>query len=120
MSNEEVELNEDEKQLIDMTEDLLKNMEVIMGQTEKVGQQIKKTNPEFLHVKQKDIEFNMLSQATLISIIKDLQHIGIDGKNPKNVLKELKKLRKSQVPETAQKLDSKIANDIKNTINQIK
>lgn len=44
----------------------------------------------------KDIEFKMLSHATLISIIKDLQAIGIEGKNPKKVLKELMKLRASR------------------------
>lgn len=45
---------------------------------------------------QKDFEFSILSHATLISIIKDLQTIGIEGKNPKKVLKELKKLRASK------------------------
>ncbi|MEN6291009.1 MAG: hypothetical protein ABFD07_03190 [Methanobacterium sp.] len=45
---------------------------------------------------QKDVEFKILSHATLISIIKDLQSIGIEGKNPKKVLKELKKLRASR------------------------
>ncbi|MCZ3364487.1 MULTISPECIES: hypothetical protein [Methanobacterium] len=44
----------------------------------------------------KDVEFKILSHATLISIIKDLQSIGIEGKNPKKVLKELKKLRASR------------------------
>ena len=89
MNNEKTEKKEDIDELINMAEKFTKNADLMM-------EHVKKINPEILQVGQKDIEFNILSHATLISIIKDLHHIGIEGKNPKNVLKELKKLRKSR------------------------
>jgi hypothetical protein len=89
MNKEEPETKEDNDELINMAEKFTKNADLMM-------EQVKKVNPEILQVEQKDIEFNILSHATLISIINDLQHIGIEGKNPKKVLKELKKIRKSR------------------------
>ncbi|WP_321421752.1 hypothetical protein [uncultured Methanobacterium sp.] len=76
---------------------ILKKADEVMEITESMMKELKKSNIEF--PEQKDVEFNILSHNTLISIIKDLQQIGIDGKNPKKVLKELKKLRKSRIPE---------------------
>jgi len=92
MKDENPEKMKDFDTVVERAEALLKNADELMELTKEI-------NPELIKPKEEDIVFNTFTHSTLISIIKDLQQIGIDGKNPKKVLKELKKLRKSRIPE---------------------